>query len=607
MIDTEPKKESVFNKYGRGSFQQQPPAPPPSRNPIAQQVASSPFSQLALGGIELANFPLEAASFITDQVMDRTVEDYYKRSPKFQGRGETPEDQEALAKEMEATKQYVKSWNYIPAMSKTTEYIKREYGVDLDPQDVEGRLARKIPLFVNIAGLVKGGATLGSNLFKAGLGSALSETLSEMGAPPLLSDAAGAFFSGALHHIKREAPKLTSAGIEAQATAAEHELPKLRGAIEDVAAGEKATLPVGKKEEIAKELGTSSERAIQKLVKERFPKATQEAPLIEAESTAARRATLKTAAQEDAAIAAGKKEPISTEPLVDWIDDHIEKIRSEALDLGEPAEKVIKILKKARSRLEKGKTITPSQAVKQVKEWNDNTRAIYQKPEAKGAEKEIISIYEELKDKLANTLKQQGQEVLADNLAQSNRLFSEARKLEKTQELLEPFFKEGYKPKEFAKFLQGNGGKELTKSLGEKRVGELRRIANYGKRAHERVLERIKNPQTVGDYIKSLTPLKAMLLAIPKALIVKLAIGGYQLSKALSPRATGKLLINPKTSKAYEGFLKAAAQGGTRAFALASKELTQAINEEYGSEEEFLKSLEEEAEDLTTSSDLETP
>jgi hypothetical protein len=158
-------------------------------------------------------------------------------------------------------------------------------------------------------------------------------------------------------------------------------------------------------------------------------------------------------------------------------------------------------------------------------------------------------------------------------------------------------FKDGYNPKKLTTILGGKTNKVmLSRAIGKDAVKDLVDISAYGVKAQEKVLSQLKNPKTVGQFLSEMSPLKLGLLSLKHGLNYKLYGPplAYDISKSAVNRAQGYLFTRPTTRKSYINYLKHAISPESAAFKKASRDLTSAIIDEFGSEKEFTEMLEEE-------------
>ena len=205
----------------------------------------------------------------------------------------------------------------------------------------------------------------------------------------------------------------------------------------------------------------------------------------------------------------------------------------------------------------------------------------------------VKNAYAKMKEDLIGVIEKTDPE-LANNLKTANKLFHESSKLDQINGIIEKSFVDGYNPKKLNQILGSKRNRAfLERDLGKGAVKDMQEIAKYGMEAEKSVLKAIKNPKTLGEMASELTPLKASLLFLKGTAGIPVVLA-HDIPKAISSRIKGRLMLSPKTRQSYADFIKQAVSPESPAFKRSSRNLTKSIEDEYGSEQEFLKSLESE-------------
>lgn len=450
----------------------------------------------------------------------------------------------------------------------------------------------------------------------AGAAPLISETAQALGIPEPLAEILGLGGAGGAA-AGRIAEKVMSPEQAAlRQIAGKHQLPTYAG-MEVETPKVQPVVSKQHQEKLTGELAKKSEKAIDEVI-------SRQLPLNEAEKLGVNPETVyersyqrmnETAKGIDEQIAEGVKKPINIQPVLNWIKKEINNIKKSAPSLSTPDKVRLNILRNEyRSLSNKAmppppesvrlidihgkplaapikqrtpKEINATQSIDQTRNYNENVRDLYKKPEFTGAQQEVRETYAQLNDQIQNAISISGEKDLARQLWFGNQVFHEASKLNQVQNILAPALEHGYNANKMSSILRSKSNKKfLERSLGKGAVKDLIDIAHYGKEAEKLVFKRLKNPQTIGEYLANLTPLKAGLL------LLKHGAAGlgttYEISKSLSRKTAGLLFTRPGTRKAYINFLKGAKSAKKGVFAKASEKLSNAINDEFGSEENLM-------------------
>jgi hypothetical protein len=609
-LDLEEEESPSVENYGFIPFDENgepiPNEKAKSPSSLPQKIASSPVGQAVLGGLKRFTYP---ADILKLAMIGEGLSDLDSLEETYRQAGKEFDRDEYIRKVYEAAEA-------IPTQQLGEELVKKYTRLDLEPQERMGKIARRAgEIFTLQPGSIA--SQPGKELAKRGAasltGSTTSEGLEALGVPEPLAELAGFALGSGLSEGKIVEKALSEEGKAARETAEKFGLRRIRGA-EEEPSGAPAIISKRKQENLTRELGETSKQAIDDIIEQRLPiKARREAGIdLEEAYTRAYDRAQESAHNIDASIKKGEKKPINFDPLLEFIDKKINDLRGKAPSISDSDKVVLNLLKKERHQLTQApdkkavilspsgesfksspkarisKNSTASQVLEQYKNFNDNVRGIYKKPEFSGAESKIKDTYAQLNKKLIESLEKSGENELAHELKFANKIFGDTQKLNQTEAILGKAFENGYDPKKLLKTIGGKANRAfLERNLGKEAVQDLKDIASYGERAHRMVLSKIKNPKSVGEYISSLTPLKAGLLYLSHGTLPA-AIAGIEIAKGSIPRLQGALLTRKTTSKAYKNFLKAASSPKSSVFKKASEELSKAIINEFGSEEELI-------------------
>lgn len=563
-----------------------------------QKVVSNPVTQTILGAVQGLTAPLDILKmFITGEGLtdlDELEEAYRKQGIPF--------DREDYIQKVFQLAEYV------PTVSGAQKLVEEKTGLDLGPKDTASKILRTGTEIATSgpAGLAKQGAKqlavqgakrLGTGVAAAGAG----QIAKELGVPEPAADI-GSYILGGIANARKQPLPLGPKQAETKAFAEKHGLRKF-GGLEGEKPLKNAVSPKSNITEAAQELSETSKKAIEKIIADKIPVAKQRAMGIDLRE-AYTKAYAKSNNTAKAIDSGNKTGAINLDSLATNIKDKIKNIQNSAPSLSPSDQVAIKELKKqykaltdknATTNIYTGKKITAEQALDQYKNFNEEVSGIYRKPEFTGSEEVIKNLYGELKSDLINSIEQSSPE-LAKELRFANKIYSETSKLDQVTKLTEKAFEDGYDPNKLNKILGSKRNRQfLERDLGKDAVKEIQDIAKYGMQADKYVLKAIKEPKTVAQLAAELTPAKAMLLLAKGAALTKMIpILGYDLGKTIAQRAKGAMMLSPKGRHSYSEFLKHSISPESAAFKKASRDLSQAIEDEYGSEKEFLEFIESE-------------
>lgn len=575
----------------------------PEEESLTQQVASHPITQGLLGAAKYFTWPLDVLKLA---MQGEGLTDLDEIEEAFERVGQPFDRQEYVNKVMELTES-------VPTQQFIEDLVKDKTGIDLAPKGTAGNVLRKGAeiLVTGPRGLIKEAPKqIAKRTAGALAGGATSEGLKAAGAPEILADVVGYTIGGAAGG-KRTQAKLTPEAKQLTETAEKHGLRQFEGMQREVAP-KNAVVTASKQAKITKELSESSRNAIEKVIEGQLPiKKLRDSgvDLKQAYTTAFDQAnnTAKQVSKE-----------VDLTNVLDFIKNKKQKIKASAPSLSSTDKTVLNELNKQYRQLTKAppkqstilgptgqpipqstkripKKTTAEQALDQYKNFNEEVKGIYRKAEFSGSESAIKDLYAELNSKLIDSIEKTSPQ-LASELKFANRIFSQTSNLELAEDIMSKAFKTGYNPKKLVNVLGGKTNKAMLKrTLGNDAVKELMKIAVYGVKAEEKVLSQLKNPKTIGQFLSEMSPIKLGLLSLKHGLNYKL-YGlplAYDISKGIIHRAQGALFTRATTRKSYANYMKHAVSPESAGFKKASRELSKAITEEFGSEEDFMKYLEE--------------
>lgn len=579
-----------------------------------QSVASNPLTQSILGLAKRVTAPLDLLKLLTT---GEALTDLDELEDAFKKAGKPFDREDYINKVFEASQ-------YFPTQQLAEDLVKEHTGVSLEPKDTFSKLVRNASeiFATGPKGLLKKPAKQVAKRAAGGVGGAVvGEGLKKAGVPESLADLLSYSLGGAAGASKKPF-KLEGEQAALQKTAKKHELREFGGLQREKPSGKAVVTPQSQKK-ATEELAESSKKAIDKVIADKIPIAKQRAmgiDLQDAYNKAYDSANKKAASFDSAANAAAKaKKPaveIDLQPMLDKIKKKISSIRKSAPSLSPSDKAAISELKKQYKALTlptkknppiygpQGQVLNPSptkrspkkismeQGLDQYKNFNEEVNGIYRKPEFSGKEEVVKNIYGEMKSDLLDVIDKASPDVGKD-LRFANKIFHETSKLNQVEGLVSNAFANGYNPKKLRTILGGKHNRAfLERDLGKGAVKQMLDIANYGAAAEKKVLSVVKNPKTLADLASEMTPLKASLLfakgtaGLPVVLL-------HDIPKSIVQRAKGALMLSPKTRQSYSDFLKHSVSPESASFKKASQNLNKAIEEEYGSEKEFLKYLEE--------------
>lgn len=461
---------------------------------------------------------------------------------------------------------------FIPTQALLERKIDEKFGTSIEnPKTKTGKFFNK--LFF-LGGLLRGKGW-GKALAGGAVGATTTAALREAGAPEIVSELAGDITGGAAT-LEKQARKFTAEQKRIIDLAEKKGLPLMEFMLEDTV-HPTAKITPARKAAFEKELGMSTEDAIQKIIQEEIPVSKLRAKGQDLK-------VLEEAAY-DKATQLAQANPVKIDPseLVSDIDREISRIKSLAPSPSDAQKAAIRILESEKDALAKGGSNT-EQLINQTRNYNSNVKGIYKKAEYSGIEDEVKNAYAFLNDRIRNTIeKQAGKEVIDAHKA-ANAIYGQNAALARTEGLINKAFKdEKYSAKKLNQLLNSRQGAILRRDIGEEGVKELRQIAEYGERAQKATTQyanSAKHKFKVGDW----GPLAGFLLAklppVGAAAAAASPLWGY---------VKGWALTRPLARKTYSNIVKNAANGSFSNMAKDFATLESEITKEFGSVDDFLK------------------
>jgi len=458
-----------------------------------------------------------------------------------------------------------------PSQAKYEKKFTEATGIETAPQSPEGEFARETGEF--------GGGFFGT------LGALGKEGLEAVGVPQWLSTLLAAGGSGIASASRKGVPTKAGQATELEKIAQREGLPQMAMMEKPVESVKKAIVPEAKKESLATKLDQSTREAVENVVERRFPMETLEKKGIDYEDAA------NFALDSLETKVANSQAKVNSNSVLDWVKNKREQITKSAPQLSKADEKVISELNNIESNLSKAgaEELTAEQWIKQFRNWNKDSKALYKTPEFKGFEADMHLMYTELKEEAITALEKSGQKDIADALRESNKLYSESMKLNRVGEILEPvFFKEKFDLNALNRILKNkNTRKQLEIDLGKEGTKQLKDIAKYGRMANDRI-KALKTSKSLEEQINKLGVVGA--IAFP-------FIKGVKLPQELYRKATGYILTKPKLRADLEKIYREVGKKGlSKSLPALSANLERDIESEYGSVDNFLKIIESDIE-----------
>lgn len=530
----------------------------------AKEVGQGTAGQIALGLTQAAASPLDLAKL-------------YLTAEGLQGLEEAREAHERMGipfNPEEAQKKFLEAMEYFPTQQLAEEWLNKQ-GVDTKPKGRFEKFLRGLSEFAGLTNLQPKGVNL----------------------------------------PKLQPKSLSTEGQSLRNTAEQFGLRKFAGMEAEKGPSITPIVSAEREAKLTSELGETSKKAIDDII-------SQKIPIKEMRDKGVNLTQAYNVAYDSARQTARKmgNENIDLSNVVTWINQEIKKTKASSPSLSDPKRAYINVLKKERDRLTETvtpkkqptlfgpsgeiltkeakpkrvqKSMTADQALNQYQDFNSNVKGIWKKSEFAGSESTITDAYSGLNDQLIKSIQKVNPQ-LASELEFANRIFHNTSKLNQTEKILGKAFSNGYDPKKLHTILSGERNRKfLERNLGRESVVDLERIAKYGKEAQTKVLDKLKNPKTVKEYLSSMTPMQLGLLMAGKAHVGSV----YYLPKAIVNRIQGLIFTRNSTKKNYIQFLKDASKLGSvpssQLMLKSAKNFQKSIEEEFGSDEELMNLAQE--------------
>lgn len=526
----------------------------------AKEVGQGPAGQIALGLTQAATSPLDLVKL-------------YLTSEGLQGLEEAREAHERMGipfNPEEAQQKFLEAMEYFPTQQLAEEWLNNQ-GIDTKPKGRFEKFLRGLSEFAGLTNLQPKGINL----------------------PKLQSKA------------------LSAEGQSLRNTAEKFGLRKFAGMEAEKGPSITPIVSAEREAKLTSELGETSKKAIDDII-------SQKIPIKEMRDKGVNLTQAYNVAYDSARQTAKKmgNENIDLSNVLTWINQEIKKTKGSSPSLSDPKRAYINVLRKERDRLTETvtpkkqptlfgpsgeiltkevkpkrvqKAMTADQALNQYQDFNANVKGIWKKPEFAGSESAVTNAYSGLNEQFIKAI-QKSNPQLASELEFANRLFHNTSKLNQTEKILGKSFANGYDPKKMHNILSGERNRKfLERNLGRESVVDLERIAKYGKEAQTKVLDKLKNPKTIKEYLSSMTPMQLGLLMAGKAHVGSV----YYLPKATWQRVKGLLFTRNSTRKDYLRFLKDSSKFGSvpssQAMIQSARNLQKSIEEEFGSEQALME------------------
>lgn len=248
------------------------------------------------------------------------------------------------------------------------------------------------------------------------------------------------------------------------------------------------------------------------------------------------------------------------------ISDYLNNYRNEILKVPKPSSEKESIIKEIDEFLKhydtsKGGTrfYTAKTLVNQFRDINKDMSKIYETNLVFGKRPETIKFYEGLKDSIEKTFENQAPKKFSDLFKLSNKQYSEARKLENFEKIMDQLETEGSLDiKKFSKFMESERkSRGLKRQIGGKAFQRLKDIGSDLEKAQKnmKLIDKVGS----SDVVKSMVVGGALkLLGIPLVLPYKISKGALQFVR-------GYVLTSPQGKSDVSNFLKAIRSGSEKA------------------------------------------
>ena len=466
---------------------------------------------------------------------------------------------------------------FVPTQELLEKQFTKYTGVDLEPKTRTGKFFNK--LFF-LTGLAKGKGFTKEGLTKGAIGGVAGATttaaLREAGAPEIVSELGGDVVGGGISAIEKQVRKLSPEAARIQQIADKHGLPLMEFMLQDEIPTS-AKITQGRKAAFEKELGMTTEEAINKIVEGKIPVSKLRGQGQDLE-------VLETEAYDKAkGLARANPNPLSTDQLVADIDAEIARIRGRAPVQSDGEEAAIRILEKQRDAISKSKSNT-EQLVNLTQNNNSNVKSIYKKAEFSGVEEDVKNAYGFVNNAIRNNIEREAGKEVSDAYKVANSIYAQNASLARVEGLISKSFQNGeFSAKKLNQLLNSKQGAFLRRDLGEQGVKELRDIAEFGEKA-QKATNQFANSSKHSSEVSQWGPLAGFLIAkVPPV------AGAAAVLKPLYNYYRGWALTNPAARTVYRDILKNAANGSFKNMAKDFATLEDLVIKEFGSLEEFTK------------------
>jgi len=505
---------------------------------------------------------------------------------------------------------------YIRAVSNQSEYVPTQdflekafedkTGISLEAKSNTGKTIKK---FFTLLSLLKGKGLTKEGLKKAAKGAAVgsgtTQALKAAGVNETASEFIGDITAGGATALTKEARVLTPEIAALEKTAAKHGLPFPEYLTKESSQLVKPKISDKRKLALQKEIGMSSQEAIDNIIAGRLN-------VKNLKNQGADLEVLTEAAYDEVSqLAKAIPKKVSTKNIVKDIDAEIARIKSLAPSPSDADKAAIGILESEKNALtnevpkQAGKQIvgpngqpiqqsssrvpkeeSTEKMVEQIKKYNSNVSQIYKRSEFSGREDSVRSAYAFLNNSIRNTVEAESGTEIRQAMKAADSLYAEKSKLDRVESLISKSFINGdYNPKKLQSLLNSKQGLIVRRELGDQALNEIRDIANYGDKAVKATNQLAKSSRHVGD-IAEWGPLAGYLLhKMPQK--AGLLIG----AKAIGDRIRGYLLTRPAARTAYKDIIKNAANGSFKSMASDFSKLEDAVSKDFGSVDEFFKAM----------------
>jgi hypothetical protein len=478
-----------------------------------------------------------------------------------------------------------KGLDLIPTQELVEKGIESVTGVDLEPVGAPGRIAGTAGELIGFTP-----KTAGSLLRRAGgavVGAGVEEGLEQLGVPAPIAGVAGIGVGGLATSANLGTRKLAtgSAGLEARQTAERFGLRKFAGAeleqpIKKIVRTSEARI-AGLKGELAE----TSKQAIDGILEKRFP----------AKELQNKGHSLRELASESfdnvEKLATENLRTFSTEPITKNIEKKMKEIALRAPSLSKESKDVFKLYSENLEAF-KGLEMDSTIGVAQFREWNKDLGSIYKRAEFSGSQGAMADAYAGLKKDMVKLLEKNNGKEFIEEFRYSNSLYSQDKSLQRAENILEKAFADGFNPKKLSKSLQSKEGKFLKRDLGAESFNDIMKIAKFGERANEFVLNNLKKRDFGGLSNVLKGSAAAFMLSNPLTAVALKSGVAIALPKAVWNGVNSRLMTRNSTRKALVGLNTALATGTEASIARASNAFNKSIEKEFGSLDNIMTDIE---------------